>query len=128
MRREGARRRHPGHAPCYRAFQSSSGELEGEESMIDHTGLSVTDPAKSRSFYEAALAPLGYRVLMEVPVEHTGGIVVLGFGVPPKPDFWVHEGPAQTPRVHIAFRADDRAVVDAFHHAAIAAGGKDNGA
>ncbi|MDF3067917.1 MAG: Lactoylglutathione lyase [Polyangiaceae bacterium] len=95
--------------------------------MIDHSGLSVTDPAKSRKFYELALAPLGYEVLMEVPTEHTGGIVVLGFGEPQKPDFWLHEGPPQTPRVHVAFRAASRVVVDEFYKAAIAAGGKDNG-
>src|SRR3954469_24143256 len=95
--------------------------------MIDHTGLSVTDPAASRRFYEAALAPLGYQVLMEVPPEFTGGVVVLGMGVPPKPDFWVHEGPPQTPRVHIAFSAGSRELVDAFYRAAISAGGKDNG-
>jgi catechol 2,3-dioxygenase-like lactoylglutathione lyase family enzyme len=95
--------------------------------MIDHTGLSMSDPVRSRRFYEGALAPLGYTVLMEVPVEFTGGAVVFGMGVAPKPDFWLHEGPPQTPRVHIAFRADNRAVVDAFYRAAIAAGGKDNG-
>jgi catechol 2,3-dioxygenase-like lactoylglutathione lyase family enzyme len=95
--------------------------------MIDHTGLSMTDPSVTRRFYEKALAPLGYKVLMEVPTEHTGGIVVMGMGVPPKPDFWLHEGPPQTPRIHIAFRADSRALVDAFYQAAIAAGGKDNG-
>jgi catechol 2,3-dioxygenase-like lactoylglutathione lyase family enzyme len=96
--------------------------------MIDHTGIDVSDPARSRRFYEQALAPLGYQVVMEIPKEHTGGVVVLGFGVPPKPDFWLHEGTPQTPRVHIAFRADDRAQVDAFHRAALLAGGKDNGA
>lgn len=95
--------------------------------MIDHTGIDVSDPVRSRRFYEAALAPLGYEVLMEVPTEHTGGVVVLGMGVRPKPDFWLHEGTPQTPRVHIAFRADDRATVDAFHRAALAAGGTDNG-
>ena len=95
--------------------------------MIDHTGLSMTDPSASRRFYERALAPLGYKVLMEVPTEFTGGVVVFGMGVPPKPDFWLHEGPPQTPRIHIAFRADSRALVDAFYQAAIAAGGKDNG-
>jgi hypothetical protein len=46
--------------------------------MIDHTSLGVTDPAKSRYFYQQALAPLGYRALIEVPTEHTGGVVVLG--------------------------------------------------
>lgn len=95
--------------------------------MIDHTGLTVGDPEKSRRFYEAALAPLGYRVLMEVPTQFTGGAVVLGFGVPPKPDFWVHEGTPQKPPLHVAFRAESRAQVDEFYKAALAAGGKDNG-
>jgi catechol 2,3-dioxygenase-like lactoylglutathione lyase family enzyme len=95
--------------------------------MIDHTGLHMSNPSKSRAFYEKALAPLGYKVLMEVPQEHTGGKVVLGFGVPPKPEFWIAEGTPESPRIHIAFRAESRAAVDAFYAAAIAAGGKDNG-
>ncbi len=95
--------------------------------MIDHTGLTVSDPAKSRAFYEAALAPLGYAVLMVIPAEHTRGRVVFGMGVAPKPDFWVAEGKPNEPRVHIAFRAESRAAVDAFYAAAIAAGGRDNG-
>ena len=95
--------------------------------MIDHSGLKISDPVASRRFYEKALAPLGYRVLMEVPGEFTGGRVILGFGVPPKPDFWVAEGKPEDPRVHVAFRADSRAVVDAFYAAALAAGGRDNG-
>jgi catechol 2,3-dioxygenase-like lactoylglutathione lyase family enzyme len=95
--------------------------------MIDHTSLKVSDPKKSRRFYEGALAPLGYRVLMEVPMEHTGGRVVLGYGVPPKPDFWVAEGTPNEPRIHIAFRAESRKQVDEFYQAALAAGGKDNG-
>jgi catechol 2,3-dioxygenase-like lactoylglutathione lyase family enzyme len=95
--------------------------------MIDHTGVSVSEPAKSKKFYELALAPLGYGVMMEVPTELTGGLMVLGMGVPPKPDFWLHEGAPQAPRIHVAFRAESRAVVDAFYQAAIAAGGKDNG-
>jgi catechol 2,3-dioxygenase-like lactoylglutathione lyase family enzyme len=96
--------------------------------MIDHTGLNISDPKKSRPFYEAALAPLGYAVLREVPMEHTGGKVVLGMGVSPKPDFWLAEGTPSTPRIHIAFRAESRAQVDAFYSAAMAAGGRDNGA
>ena len=95
--------------------------------MIDHTGLDVSDGPKSRKFYEQALAPLGYAVLMEVPMEHTGGKMVIGLGVAPKPDFWLHEGTPQAPHVHIAFRADSREIVDAFYAAAIAAGGRDNG-
>jgi catechol 2,3-dioxygenase-like lactoylglutathione lyase family enzyme len=96
--------------------------------VIDHTGIDVSDPVKSRHFYETALAPLGYRVLMEIPTAVTGGAVVFGMGVPPKPDFWIHEGTPQKPHVHIAFRADDRATVDAFYKAAMSAGGRDNGA
>lgn len=95
--------------------------------MIDHTGLAVSDPKKSREFYEKALAPLGYRVLMEIPTSVTGGKVVLGMGEPPKPDFWIHEGTPQTPRLHVAFCAPSRAAVDAFYQAALAAGGRDNG-
>jgi len=95
--------------------------------VIDHTGLNVSDPAKSRYFYERALAPLGYAVLMEVPQQFTGGLVVLGLGVAPKPDFWLKEGTPCEPRLHLAFRAEDRQGVDAFYRAALAAGGKDNG-
>jgi len=50
-----------------------------------------------------------------------------GFGVAPKPDFWISEGTPNAPRVHIAFRAESRAIVDAFHRAALAAGGRENG-
>ena len=64
---------------------------------------------------------------MELPPSITGGAVVLGMGVPPKPDFWIHQGSPQKPPLHIAFRADSRAVVDAFYRAALSAGGKDNG-
>ncbi|HET9953302.1 MAG TPA: VOC family protein [Polyangiaceae bacterium] len=95
--------------------------------MIDHTGVNVSDPVKSRRFYEGALAPLGYKVLVELPLEVTKGAVVLGFGVPPKADFWIQQGTPQTPRNHMAFTAADRAQVDAFYEAAMAAGGRDNG-
>src|SRR5262245_18381772 len=90
--------------------------------MIDHTGVVVSDLQKSRRFYEAALVTLNYACLREVP----GGVAV-GFGEPPKPDFWLAGGTPNEPRVHIAFRAKDRATVDAFYRAAIAAGGRDNG-
>ena len=97
--------------------------------MIDHTGLAVTQYDKSRDFYTRALAPLGYALIMVVPKEYTGGKGVAGFGVPQKPDFWIHESErANDPHVHIAFRAESRAVVDAFYKAALAAGGRDNGA
>src|SRR5688572_1159415 len=101
---------------------------ERRTSMIDHTGLAVTDYEKSKQFYSRALAPLGYRMMMELPREITRGIGVCGFGVPPKPDFWLHEHEsANKPPIHVAFRADSRALVDAFYKAALAAGGRDNG-
>lgn len=95
--------------------------------MIDHTGVQVSDPGKSRIFYERALGSLGYTVLMEIPKEFTGGKVVLGFGVAPKADFWVAEGTPTEPRIHVAFGADNQQQVDEFYRAALAAGGRDNG-
>ena len=96
--------------------------------MIDHTGLAVTQYERSRDFYTRALAPLGYALIMVVPKEYTGGKGVAGFGVPQKPDFWIHEAErANDPRIHLAFRAESRAVVDAFYEAALAAGARDNG-
>jgi catechol 2,3-dioxygenase-like lactoylglutathione lyase family enzyme len=64
---------------------------------------------------------------MAVPKEFTGGVVGLGYGVPPKPDFWITEGVPNEPRLHVAFRADSRGQVDAFYEAALAGGGRDNG-
>lgn len=89
--------------------------------MIDHIGLTVADIAKSKPFYRAALAPLGYAVLMEWD-QHAG------FGIAPKPDFWIGQGAPNMPPIHVAIRAETRTQVDAFHAAAIAAGGRDNGA
>lgn len=94
--------------------------------MIDHTGVAVRNGSVSRAFYEKALAPLGYAVLHEIPKELTGGRVVFGMGVAPKPDFWVAEGEVLQ-KVHIAFRAESHAAVKAFYEAALAAGGTDNG-
>ena len=95
--------------------------------MIDHTGLTVSDPVRSRAFYDGALRPLGYEPLREIPKQFTGGRVVVGYGVPTKPDFWLAEGTPNEPRIHVAFRAESRAQVDAFYQAALAAGGRDNG-
>jgi len=95
--------------------------------MIDHTGLTVSDPTRSRHFYDKALAPIGYEVLMEVPKDFTDGRAVFGYGVDPKADFWVSEGVPNQPRLHVAFRAERRDQVDEFYKAALAAGGKDNG-
>ena len=96
--------------------------------MIDHMGIAVSDYAKSKEFYTKALAPIGYKLIMEVPRELTQNKGVGGFGEPPKPDFWIHEARPNDPPIHVAFRVPTRALVDAFHAAAIAAGGRDNGA
>jgi catechol 2,3-dioxygenase-like lactoylglutathione lyase family enzyme len=91
--------------------------------MIDHLGVPVSNFAKSKTFYARALAPLGYEVLMEFP--DNGGAA--GLGVKPKPDLWIGAVNGAIHPIHIAIRAADRASVDAFHKAALAAGGRDNG-
>jgi len=94
--------------------------------VIDHTGLNVSDYRKSKAFYLAALAPLGYQTIKELPsnIAPDGAV---GLGVPPKPDFWIAGGRPQSPPLHVAFRASSRAAVDSFYKAALAAGGRDNG-
>ena len=89
--------------------------------MIDHLKLHAADVARSRAFYEQALAPLGYRVLMD-----RGSVVGMGAR---RPDLWIAPAEDGAPtRAHLAFRADSEADVDAFHAAALAAGGSDHGA
>lgn len=88
--------------------------------MIDHIGINVADVNRSIAFYERALAPLGYAMIMKWER-------FAGFGIAGKPDFWVGQQ-AVHDRVHVAFRAKGRAEVRAFYDAAIAAGGTDNGA
>jgi catechol 2,3-dioxygenase-like lactoylglutathione lyase family enzyme len=88
---------------------------------LDHVGLDVADYEVSKAFYQRALEPLGLRLMME-PVPEVGG-----FG-DDFPFFWIGKrdrGP-QT-GVHVAFRVANRELVDAFHAAALAAGGTDNG-
>ena len=87
--------------------------------MIDHVSLRVSDFGRSKKFFAAALAPLGYAVLMEFD-----GAAGLGAG---RPDFWLGQGTAGGP-THVCFGAASRPQVDAFHKAALAAGGRDNGA
>lgn len=97
--------------------------------MIDHMGIAITDLDVARAFYEQALAPLGISVQMEVPPEYTAhGGPALGFGTEGDPFFWISSGERVGEGTHVAFRAGSRAEVDAFHAAALAAGGKDNGA
>jgi len=95
---------------------------------IDHTGISVTDYARSKTFYEQVLATLGAGLMMEVTPEQTGdGTHAAGFG-DGKPNFWIGEQKAGgVGHAHIAFVARDRETVRRFYDAALAAGGRDNG-
>jgi catechol 2,3-dioxygenase-like lactoylglutathione lyase family enzyme len=96
--------------------------------ILDHVSVMVSDYERSREFYLKALEPLGIELLMEFGD-------VAGFGRE-KPELWIGVGPASfqtkeqldpiTP-IHVALRADSRADVDAFHAAAVAAGGRDFG-
>ena len=87
--------------------------------VIDHLNIGVADVGASRAFYERALAPLGYVVVMDRPYG-------VGFGKDGKPNFWVSDRPASAP-LHVAFASPDRATVDAFHREALGAGGRENG-
>lgn len=94
--------------------------------MLDHVGFEVGDYARSRTFYEEALAPLGIHLMMEL---EDGG----GFGKEtkhgPKPFFWIQErGRPVVSGAHVAFGVRTTEQVDAFHAAALLAGGTDNGA
>jgi catechol 2,3-dioxygenase-like lactoylglutathione lyase family enzyme len=88
---------------------------------LDHVGLDVSDYEHSKAFYEKALAPLGMTLMMEP------GPDVGGFGAD-YPFFWIGKRDRGSDSgVHVAFTAEDRATVDAFHAAALEAGGTDNG-
>ncbi len=95
--------------------------------MIDHTGIIVRDYSLSRDFYLSTLGAIGYELMNEIPASVTGHTDVAGFGEAGKPDFWISKGSPNKPPTHIAFRVTSRALVDAFYHAAIKAGGRDNG-
>ena len=101
-------------------FSRATGSAEGVFDLLDHISIRVSDYDRSKQFYSAALAPLGYKLLFEHPISGAG------FGRAGKPDFWIKQGTV-CPSLHIAFVSDDRATVDAFHKAALAASGRDNG-
>lgn len=105
--------------------------------MIDHLGFNVRDLNASRRFYDQALAPLQIAVVMSIDASQTpNGKAFLGYGKTPdsrdiqagKPSVWIAEGEQLGNRIHLALVADSPAQVDAFHAAALAAGGTDNGA
>src|SRR3981189_3914482 len=87
-----------------------------DDFVIDPVSIQVRDVAASAAFYDAILAPLGASRRLDFGE-------VMGFG-PSRPSFWI--GPVTTAggarEVHLAFLAADRATVDAFHAAAVAAG------
>jgi catechol 2,3-dioxygenase-like lactoylglutathione lyase family enzyme len=96
--------------------------------MLDHVGFAVGDAERSGAFYEQALAPLGIKLIMTAGPEHTeSGGTAHGFGSNGKPCFWVGDNERVGEGTHVAFAANRRAEVDAFHAAALAAGGRDNG-
>jgi catechol 2,3-dioxygenase-like lactoylglutathione lyase family enzyme len=92
--------------------------------VIDHLTIGVRDAERSRAFYRAALEPLGFGELGPWSDEQRE----MAFGPPGFDDFAISDKYEPGGQVHIAFSADSREAVDAFHAAALAAGGKDNGA
>ncbi len=92
--------------------------------VIDHVTVGVSDLARSRDFYEQALLPLGFSQIGA----WREGDVEIEFGLEEAPNFAISTAYPTGAPVHIAFAADRREQVDAFHAAAIAAGGRDNGA
>jgi catechol 2,3-dioxygenase-like lactoylglutathione lyase family enzyme len=97
-----------------------------QDAMIHHIDFAVTDFVRSRAFYERALAPLGLQAVMDIGKDQ--GRQLTGFGTLPDPVFWIRAGTPLQGRLHVALAARSRAAVDAFHRAALAAGGIDNGA
>jgi catechol 2,3-dioxygenase-like lactoylglutathione lyase family enzyme len=87
---------------------------------LGHVKLPVGDLGTSREFYSKALAPLGFELVYD-------GESSLGFGPPPLEFFAVELTSESIHGVHVAFDAADRAMVDAFHAGALAAGGRENG-
>jgi catechol 2,3-dioxygenase-like lactoylglutathione lyase family enzyme len=94
--------------------------------MFDHMSVVVSDYAKSKAFYAQALVPTGHSQLTELRA--STGRESAGFCHADGSDLWITQGEAIHPPIHIAFRVSSRAAVDAFYKAAIAAGGRDNGA
>jgi catechol 2,3-dioxygenase-like lactoylglutathione lyase family enzyme len=88
--------------------------------LIAHTTLAVSDYSTSKRFYTDALKTLGYKNTMESGES-------AGFNDGKNTDFWVSAEASVVP-THLAFRARGRKQVQAFYEAALAAGGKDNGA
>src|SRR5215831_6110902 len=93
--------------------------------MIDHTGIGAADVGRSAAFYDAALGALGLRRVVQLP--GNDGSDGVGYGIA-HPIFWIDRFHPHSVKQHTAFAARSRAEVDAFHTAALKAGGIDNGA
>lgn len=89
--------------------------------MFDHVGIGASNLQESKAFLLQALKPLGVSVAMEGPYG-------VGIGRAGKPSLCLSLTTETPSHLHIAVAADSRAQVDEFYKAAIAAGGKDNGA
>lgn len=97
-------------------------------SAIDHVGIGVSDIAQARFFYEQALKPLGITLMVSIEADPPQSTPRrLGFGCAGKPFLWLHGAPVPSHGAHIALIAQSHEAVDAFHAAAMAAGGTDNG-
>ncbi|MGV7196966.1 VOC family protein [Xanthomonas axonopodis] len=96
-------------------------------SGIDHVGIACGDLAASVAFYRAALAPLGMTLLVELSAAQTGSRAHAGFGIE-RAIVWLGSDAQSPGTAHLALAAADRASVDAFHRAVLAAGGRDHGA
>jgi catechol 2,3-dioxygenase-like lactoylglutathione lyase family enzyme len=99
--------------------------------MLDHTGIVVTDLPKAREFYGAVAKALGLGI--NEPAKEffimgkgPGQLPYLWIGIL-RPSYWIEGSRAGINQMHVAFSAKDTAMVDEFHRAAIAAGGRDNG-
>jgi catechol 2,3-dioxygenase-like lactoylglutathione lyase family enzyme len=92
--------------------------------MIDHTGIGVADVLRSATFYDAALGALGLRRVAQLPAN--SGADAVGYGVD-HPIFWIDRFHPHGVKNHTAFAARSRGAVDAFHAAALKAGGTDHG-
>jgi len=92
--------------------------------VIDHVTVGVSDIERSRDFYTRALLPLGFA---QIGAQREGAAEI-EFGLEEAADFAISSAYRTGAPVHVAFAADRREQVDAFHAAAIAAGGRDNGA
>ena len=106
--------------PSYAGQPQGQHHDEGSSRVIDHVGLGVSGLEQSKAFYQQALGPLGYQLLME----RDGSA---GFGRNGKPDLWIHTNRPLSGPTHVAIASPDRATVQAFHAAGLTAGGRDNG-